>query len=165
MQKTYKMWVQYLGQEDPLEKGMTAHSSILAWRIPMDRRTWQVHRGQLTSHFPGLLLSPWWLCPIIHLSSQRGLSSMSPALVTHPHAGLRSICWTWVLGSPSHPPQLIIVCPLLISGRKWLKQGVKRKTAEKQKKDKRHTPREVNSRREPGTPPFPGEYFHYSVKV
>ena len=23
-----------LGQEDPLEKGMAAHSSILAWRIP-----------------------------------------------------------------------------------------------------------------------------------
>ena len=26
-------WVQSLGQEDPLEKGMTTHSSILAWRI------------------------------------------------------------------------------------------------------------------------------------
>ena len=26
--------VQPQGQEDPLEKGMTAHSSILAWRIP-----------------------------------------------------------------------------------------------------------------------------------
>ena len=26
--------VQSLGQEDPLEKGMTAHSSILDWRIP-----------------------------------------------------------------------------------------------------------------------------------
>ena len=27
-------WVQFLGQEDPLEKGVTTHSSILAWRIP-----------------------------------------------------------------------------------------------------------------------------------
>ena len=27
-------WVQFLGQEDPLEKGMATHSSILAWRIP-----------------------------------------------------------------------------------------------------------------------------------
>ena len=27
-------WVQSLGQEDPLEKEMTTHSSILAWRIP-----------------------------------------------------------------------------------------------------------------------------------
>ena len=31
------MWetgVQSLGQEDPLEKGMATHSSILAWKIP-----------------------------------------------------------------------------------------------------------------------------------
>ena len=31
MQKT---WVLSLGQEDPLEKGMATHSSILAWRLP-----------------------------------------------------------------------------------------------------------------------------------
>ena len=29
-----KTWVQSLGQEDPLEKEMATHSSILAWRIP-----------------------------------------------------------------------------------------------------------------------------------
>ena len=29
-----KARVQFLGWEDPLEKGMTTHSSILAWRIP-----------------------------------------------------------------------------------------------------------------------------------
>ena len=28
------MWVQSLGQEDPLEKEMAMHSSILAWEIP-----------------------------------------------------------------------------------------------------------------------------------
>ena len=27
------MWVQYLGQENPLEEGMATHSSILAWEI------------------------------------------------------------------------------------------------------------------------------------
>ena len=27
-------WVQFLGQEDPLEKEKAAHSNILAWRIP-----------------------------------------------------------------------------------------------------------------------------------
>ena len=32
MQET---WVQSLGQEDPLEKGMATHSSTLAWRIPL----------------------------------------------------------------------------------------------------------------------------------
>ena len=31
MQET---WLRSLGQEDPLEKGMAIHSSILAWRIP-----------------------------------------------------------------------------------------------------------------------------------
>ena len=29
-----EIWVQSLGQEDPLEKEMAAHSSILAWEIP-----------------------------------------------------------------------------------------------------------------------------------
>ena len=29
--------VQSLGWEDPLEKGKATHTSILAWRIPMDR--------------------------------------------------------------------------------------------------------------------------------
>ena len=38
------MRVQSLGQEDPLEKGMAAHSSILAWRIP-----WTEEPGGLQS--------------------------------------------------------------------------------------------------------------------
>ena len=38
MQET---WVQSLGLEDPLEEGMAIHSSILAWRIPIDRGVWQ----------------------------------------------------------------------------------------------------------------------------
>ena len=35
-------WVQSLGWEDPLEKGMATHSSILVWRIPWTEAT--VHR-------------------------------------------------------------------------------------------------------------------------
>ena len=35
------MWVQSLGWEDALEEGMATHSSILAWRIPMDRGAWR----------------------------------------------------------------------------------------------------------------------------
>ena len=38
MQET---WVRSLGQEDPLEEGMATHSSILAWRIPVDRGAWR----------------------------------------------------------------------------------------------------------------------------
>ena len=30
----WETWVQSLGWEDPLEKGMATHSSVLAWRIP-----------------------------------------------------------------------------------------------------------------------------------
>ena len=29
-----EIWVWFLGQEDPLEKGMATHPSILAWEIP-----------------------------------------------------------------------------------------------------------------------------------
>ena len=37
-------WVRSLGWEDPLEKGMATHSSILAWRIP-----WTKEPGRLQS--------------------------------------------------------------------------------------------------------------------
>ena len=37
----WETWVQSLDQEDPLEKGMATHFSILDWRIPMDRGIWQ----------------------------------------------------------------------------------------------------------------------------
>ena len=35
-----EMQIRSLSQEDPLEKAMATHSSILAWRIPMDREAW-----------------------------------------------------------------------------------------------------------------------------
>ena len=34
MQET---WVRSLGRKDPLEEDLAIHSSILVWRIPMDR--------------------------------------------------------------------------------------------------------------------------------
>ena len=36
----WETWVQSLGWEDPLEEGMATHSSIPAWRIPVDRGAW-----------------------------------------------------------------------------------------------------------------------------
>ena len=39
-----KMWIQLLGQEDPLEKAMAPHSSTLAWKIP-----WMEEPGRLRS--------------------------------------------------------------------------------------------------------------------
>ena len=44
--------VQSLGWEDPLEKGMATHSSILAWRIP-----WTEEPGRLQS---------MWLQRVVH---------------------------------------------------------------------------------------------------
>ena len=40
MQETQETWVQSLGQEELLQEGMATQSSILAWRIPMDRGAW-----------------------------------------------------------------------------------------------------------------------------
>ena len=44
MQEAQEMWVRSLGREDPLEKEMATHSSILAWRIP-----WTEEPGGLQS--------------------------------------------------------------------------------------------------------------------
>ena len=41
---TQETWVQSLGQEDPLQKGMATHSSIPAWRIP-----WAEEPGRVQS--------------------------------------------------------------------------------------------------------------------
>ena len=42
MQEAQETWVRSLGQEDPLEKGMVTHSSILAWKNSIDRGAWRV---------------------------------------------------------------------------------------------------------------------------
>ena len=44
MQKT---WVRSLGQEDPLEKEMATHSSILAWEIPRTEETGRLQSMRL----------------------------------------------------------------------------------------------------------------------
>ena len=38
-----KIWVQFLGGEDPLEKEMATHSNILAWEIPWAEEQATVH--------------------------------------------------------------------------------------------------------------------------
>ena len=41
-----EIWVRFLGLQDPLEKEMATHSSILAWKNPMDRGTlWATVHG------------------------------------------------------------------------------------------------------------------------
>ena len=59
-----EMWVQSLGWEDPLEKEMATHSSILAWEIPWPEE-------------PGGLYSPWGRKRVRHdlVTKQQFLSS------------------------------------------------------------------------------------------
>ena len=67
----WEIWVQSLGWEDPLEEGMITHSSILAWRIPMDREAWQaiVHGVTGLSDFHFHLLSVILPCFVFLLNT------------------------------------------------------------------------------------------------
>ena len=44
----WETWVQSLGWKDALEEGMATHTSILAWRIPMNRGVWQATVHEVT---------------------------------------------------------------------------------------------------------------------
>ena len=59
----WETWVWSLGQEDPLEKGMATHSSIPAWRISVDRGTWQAAVHGLTE----LETTEWLSTPLSQL--------------------------------------------------------------------------------------------------
>ena len=48
----WETWVQSLGLEDPPEKGMVTHSSILEWRIPR-RNEQSGSKGQVPDRVPG----------------------------------------------------------------------------------------------------------------
>ena len=59
-------WVWSLGWDDPLEKGKVTHSSILAWRIPMDRGLagyspgiFRVGQDRATKHSTAIKRSQW----------------------------------------------------------------------------------------------------------
>ena len=47
-------WVWSLCWEDPLEEGLATHSSILAWRIPMDRGAWRATIHEVAKSWMGL---------------------------------------------------------------------------------------------------------------
>ena len=47
----WETWVQPLGQEDPLEKGMTTHSGILARRIPKTKEPRPVSRLRSNNYY------------------------------------------------------------------------------------------------------------------
>ena len=71
--RKHEMWVWSLGLEDPLEKGMEMHSSILAWRIPWTEAPGRAHgvaksrtRLKNSTHsimeLDAIILVSWMLC-------------------------------------------------------------------------------------------------------
>ena len=68
MQEMQEMQVQSLGQEDPLEKEMATHSSILAWKIPwtekpgglQSMRLQRVGDDWVTEHIAQEGRNTWW---------------------------------------------------------------------------------------------------------
>ena len=91
MQET---WVQSLGWEDPLEKGTAIHSSILAWRIPVDPgrlqsmglQSWtQVSDQHMHTHIHTLIrqlcaMPAYLLCGVWGLTSQARNQTHIPCL-------------------------------------------------------------------------------------
>ena len=63
--------VQSLGREVPLEKGTATHSSIFAWRIPMDRGVWWAsnHRVTKESDTNEWLIYIWEVTENVHCCS------------------------------------------------------------------------------------------------
>ena len=55
MQETWETWVQSLAWKDPLEKGMTTHSSILAWVILWAKKPSRLQPMGLQRVIPNLL--------------------------------------------------------------------------------------------------------------
>ena len=76
----WKTWVRSLGWEDPLEESMATRTTILAWRIPMDKRSlvgyspWgrkELDRTDQLTHTPSLSSDSWLSCKVwLHLQPE-----------------------------------------------------------------------------------------------
>ena len=83
MQET---WVQSLGWEDPLEKGMFTHSSILSWRIPWieepcDRHSPWGHKESDVTEQLALYISTWIKNERVLKTSERMQEKTSTLLI------------------------------------------------------------------------------------
>ena len=83
-------WVQSLGWEDPLEKGMAPHSSILAWRIP-----WTEEPGGLQSMGSQRVRHNWvtTTSSSIHKLLHQNFPKIRWKLLLMPHY---SSCMAWI---------------------------------------------------------------------
>ena len=92
----WEMWVQSLGREDPLEKEMATHSSILAWRIP-----WMEEPGGLQSTGSQRVGHDW----ATSLTHSQGCTTIT-TIWKHQFSGAQPSLWsnshihTWLLEKP-----------------------------------------------------------------
>ena len=90
----WETWVRFLGQEDPLEKGMATHSSILAWRIPRTEESyssWGRKESDMTewlTHLHSLFQSNHELSNLSELFCQPPGQPASAGLLHLPFSGL-----------------------------------------------------------------------------
>ena len=103
MQET---WVPFLGWEDPLEKEMATHPSILAWRIPWkgilaDYSPWGPRVGYDLTTKPPPPPTEWLPFPAPGHPPDPGIEPGSPAL-----AGGFFTCWA--IGETLKPTDLLI---------------------------------------------------------
>ena len=102
-----EMWVLSLGQEDPLEKEMATHSSILAWEIP-----WTEHPGSLElmgSPKSWTRLNNWKQKQTRLYCPQSWKTAAQTSLHRH------RCCVLSALQHPVHSLSLHFLCPLLWS--------------------------------------------------
>ena len=88
-------WVQSLGQEDPLKKEMTTHSSTLAWKIPGRLQSMRLKESDTTEwlHFLLSLTSNYRKRNLVHLSSKTLY-----VLTEEAHFSYHR-CWYWAMFS------------------------------------------------------------------
>ena len=92
-------WVRSLGWEDPLEEGLATHSSILAWRIPMDRGAWWATVHEVAKSWTWLGDGHDWVTdthsrayPVVHHSGVCGhCQAVFPSTCRLPLCVIRSV--------------------------------------------------------------------------
>ena len=106
--------VRFLGWEDPLEASMTTHSSILAWKIPMDRGAWEatvhgVAKGQtrLTNSAQHIVTSTEDLGALSGILFQENFLPRKYRSTPVPASSVSVLC------SEVGPPVFLIHCPEL----------------------------------------------------
>ena len=99
-----KTLVPSLGQEDPLVEGIATHSSILAWRIPMDREAWWATDHSVAKSWTWL--SNWACTQVTLMFNLWGVAILPfraawksfllvciPLISSSPWFSISSICW------------------------------------------------------------------------